>query len=65
MPRLDPADAYPLGVEEDTIDVVCAGCGLTTTFSAEEPPERRVCPECSGAVSEACTASQGDDDGRS
>lgn len=48
---------------EQLVEVTCGGCGVVTTFSAEEPAERRVCPECSGAVAEACDAEG--DDGRS
>lgn len=43
-----PEDQQPL------VEIVCRGCGLTTVFSADEPEDRRVCPECAGYTPDEC-----------
>ena len=34
----------------DLVVIVCAGCGQGTTFSADEPEDRLICPVCAGMV---------------
>lgn len=46
----------------DLVELTCAGCGRTTTFSPSEPEERRVCPFCTGQVPEVvCAGEEGDE----
>lgn len=39
-------------VTEEVVEVECASCGRTTSFSPNEPEERRICPFCNGQVPE-------------
>lgn len=48
--------------EPDLVEITCAGCGRTTTFSPAEPEERRVCPFCTGQVPEQACGGDGEED---
>ena len=44
------------------VEVVCPACERTTTYSTDEPAERRVCPFCTGQMPDACCEDCEEDD---